>query len=693
MTQLDLFLDLFLVGVGALAGGWVCRRLDVPEVLGYLGAGVLLGPALHHGAAFVDSDTIRAIGGFSVVFRMFLLGLDFDPRRLRGRWRPALTAGLLEMGLATLAGLALAAILRWPLLEGAVLGAALGTTSTSILARALGDRGMSHREDARAAGAATLAEDLIAMALLAILTIFGTASPTGGTSLLENATWLVVFASLAFTAGAIFVPLGLDRLGRSRSEELLTLGVVGILFAFAALSIGLGAGPAVGAFLAGIAVGAARHAPGLSQRVLPLRDMLVPVSYVGIGLVLQVDSVLEAIPIALALSVVFVLLKATAVTVGLRLGGTPTVTAARAGAILGQAGTMGLVLACSPFLVGPRFPLLVAIAFLAWVLTVALTPLRLRYAPGFAEAVARALGGADRIERREARLPRPVRAGTRAAAYVLLLSLGCSLALSALAALVARADDVAFGGAVRLTASAFVALVAGFAAVPFAIVAGVAGRRLLHAPARDAALAPRALAAREEGKARRAWGHAGAILGLLLAVAAPAAMLYAIAPPDAIVVLGTGFGLGLALSFASSSLVERLAERVEGMVAPRPRPLAGDVRLHDFRGLTPFGWEVEAILVRPGTAGAWRTLRELAIPERTSARVVAVLRPGSHDSAPTEPETMLHPGDEVVLGGAPQAIVRAREYLLRPVDPAPLASPPPAARGGAKPEAGHGTSS
>ncbi|HUR67905.1 MAG TPA: cation:proton antiporter [Candidatus Thermoplasmatota archaeon] len=655
-----LLLDLFLVGLGAVLGGWMCRRLGVPEVLGYLGAGMLLGSGLHN-ASFVDAGIVRAIGQFAVVFRMFLLGLDFDARRLRGRWRPALTAGVLEMSLCTLAGVGLAYLLGWPLLEGAVVGAALGTTSTNILSRALADRNMSQREDARAAGAATLTEDLIAMTLLALLTVF--AGATNPSLVWKHGIALLVFASLAFTAGAIFAPIALDRLGRSKSEELMVLAVLGMLFGFAALSIGLGAGPAVGAFLGGIAVGAARHAPGVGDRVIPLRDMLVPVAYVGIGLVLDFGSIVRVAPLALAVALVFVVLKVVAITIGLRLGGTPTTTAARAGAILGQVGTMGIVLACSPFLAPDHFPTLIAFAFCAWAFTVALTPLRLRWGPDLAESIVRVVGAGDRVARSQ-RLPRTSDADTRGALYSLFLALGCSGALAAIAALVARADEYALPGVWRYGPTALAALVAGFGALPFALAAGIAGRRASRQRAHQAALGPRALLHHAD-RGSRAWSYVGLALGVLAAIAVPCAMLLTLAPAHMRVATLAGFAVGVAVAAARPAALSRLVETAQRLTAPR-RASGADARLHDFRGVSPFGFEVAALLVRHETRAAWAKLRDLALPETTGARVVAVLRAGSHDGAAIGPETILHPGDEVVLGGSPANVVSARRYLLEP---------------------------
>ena len=657
-----LLLDLFLVGLGAVAGGWACRRVGVPEVLGYLAAGVLLGPGLHPTASFVDKDTIAAIAGFAVLFRMFTLGLDFDARRLRGRWRPAVTAGLLEMGVCTLAGVALAFLVGWSPLEGAVLGAALGTTSTSILSKALADRNMTSREDARAAGAVTLAEDLIAMGLLAVLTVAAGAR----SSLWENATGLLVFACLAFTAGAIFVPIALDRLGRSRSDELLTLAVIGILFGFAALSDALGAKYALGAFLAGVTVGAARHAPGVSARVLPLRDLLAAVAYVSIGLLLDPATIVRVAPLAVGIAAVCVVLKAAAVAAGLRLGGVPAVTSARAGAILGQAGTMGLVFVCRNFLDPDHFRVLMAIAFVAWAFTVGLTPLRLRWGPDLAETLARAFGARD-VPPRSTRIHRPVAPEARGAAFTLALSIGCAAALAALAALFARADDAVVPEAWRVPVAAAAGLVAGFALLPFALAGGVAARRLAHRRVHDVVLGPRRLA-RHADEGQRTLSHAGAVVGVAAGLAAPAVMLAAVAPSDVRLWLLGATAAGAALACARPRLLSRLVDECERLCSPRAEPIA-DVRLRDFRGAAPFGFDVEAVLVRSGTRGANVPLRELQVPERTGARVVAVLRPGTHDGEPAGPDTLLRPGDEAVLGGTASQRVAARRYLLEAASP------------------------
>jgi len=670
LLQDTILLDLFLVGLGALFGGWICRRLGVPEVLGYLGAGVLLGPTLHPGG-FVDAAMIQHITYFAVVFRMFTLGLDFDARRLKGRWGPALSAGVMEMGLCMVAGIGMAALLGWPLLHGAILGGALGTTSTNILSKALADRNMSSREDARAAGAATLAEDLLAMTLIAVLTLY-TSSTQGGVfdlaALGENALELAIFATLAFTAGAVLLPLFMDRLSRTHSEELLTLAVVAVLFGFAALSTALGAGRPIGAFLAGIAVGAARQSPGVSARMMPLRDLFAAAAYVGIGLILTPRHILDVAPYALAAVPVFVLLKVTATSIGLRMGGVSPVTSARAGAILGQAGTMGLVVACGPLLgdmdneaVKDTVGHLIAFAFVAWLVTVALTGVRLRFLPDLAERVARMFGAREQATR-VSRLPRASREATRRAVWLALVASACAVALAALAGLGARASDAFLNGPLARGVEAGAGALVGPLVLAFALVAARAFAHATHEGVHRHALDPGRLSkGRREGA--RPWAVTGSMAGLAVALVAALAMGDAVAPGEARLWLAGGAVLGAAAIALRRAWLARLIERAETILVHRRPP---DVRLHDFRGTSPFGYEAEAVLVRAGTRAAWSRVGDLDVKARTGASIVAILRPGTQTPLPFDAATAIPPGAEVVLGGTGAQIVAAKRYLLEP---------------------------
>lgn len=650
------------MGAAALVAGWGCRRLGIPEVIGYLAAGVLLGPHTPPYTLVANVDSLRALAGFAVVFRMFNLGLEFDVRRLSGRWRPALFAGVLEVCACAAAGLLLATMLGWTMLEGAVLGAALGTTSTSLLTRALADMGAASRSDARAAGAVTLVEDLLAMTMLALLAI-AHGSPSLP-EMLQRAGWLALLAGVALTAGAMLVPLALDRLQRAHADDLLTVAVVAILFGLAALSMGLGAGPAIGAFLAGAVVGVARHAPGVSARIVPVRDLLTTAFFVSAGMLLQPLLIVEVAPIAALVALAFVPLKIGATALGLRLGGVPVITAGRAGAILGQTGTLGIVVAAGAWLEPDAAARLFAFAFVAWALTVALTKLRLAHLPDLVERLAKRAGASDRLAAGGS-FVRPARAEDLA---LLRRGLGAAGgAVAALAAAVFAASAAAFlpWGVARLAAAAAVGLAAGFVATPFALVSARALARLARDAARPSTLRPSLLNARHDLHLGEGVGVVGATLALALVGAGGHVLARRFAPGG----LELALVAGALVAALLVGLVPPVRHRLVAWAWAASEPPSGpvDVRLNDFRGMSPFGFEVEAVLVTPQTRGAWHSLRELRLPEASGATVVAVLRAGSTTPERITPALRLRPGDEVVLAGTPAQVLGARRLLQEPV--------------------------
>ena len=314
-----------------------------------------------------------------------------------------------------------------------------------------------------------------------------------------------------------------------------------------------------------------------------------------------------------------------------------------------------------------HFSTLLAIAFVAWAVTVALTPLRLRFLPDAAERIARALGAKERSRRSE-RLHRGLDADARSDAALVALALGCALAVAALAALAARADDAILSGRAGAAADALLGALVGLLALPFALVAASAARRAFHRRAREAALGPAKLSRAARDRSRLLAGVA-TVISLLVVLAAPALMLLALAPAEAVAALSAGALVGAIAISCRPSWLERLADSCEDLLRSRASGEPPDPRLHDFRGLSPFGYDVEALPVRSGTRAAWTTLRALAVPERTGARVVSVVRPGAKDGNVVGPATLLHPGDEVILGGSSTQIVAARRYLLEPSAP------------------------
>lgn len=322
---------------------------------------------------------------------------------------------------------------------------------------------------------------------------------------------------------------------------------------------------------------------------------------------------------------------------------------------------MGIILACTPFLSDEAGARLMAFAFVAWSLTVGLTPLRLRWGPDLAERVARALGAGDRIGRSEG-----IRVGlgraTQRDVYRALLAAGCAVGVIALSTLAARGAAIFLPPVPVLIAAGVAGALAAFLVLPFSMVSGVAFRRALSRGVHEAAMAPRRLA-RGSRERKATWAVTGTIAGVALTLALCALIAYELAPRVERPALLVGSLLGAAAIAARPKLLLATVERCERLVG---RERAVETRMHDFRGVQPSGIDVEGLVVRAGTRPAWSPLDKLDLRPQTGASVVAVLRGGARDPQPLSPGMVVHPGDELVLAGTPGQLVAARRYLLSP---------------------------
>lgn len=624
-----------------MAAGWACRRIGVPDALGYILAGVVLGPHVPPAPFVNDMPAIQSIAAFAVVFRMFTLGLDFNGARLMEQWRPATLAALFGLVTCALAGLALAPLVGLTALQGLIVGTALGTTSTTLLVRALAERGASARADARAAGAVTLAEDLASMGILIGLALVRPSLDAPG---LVQLGALVTFLWGALTVGGIALSLVLDRLARHGEESLLTLCVMAFLLGCSGIGVLFAVGPAVGAFFAGVVVAGLRHAPGVSERVLPLRDVLTAVFFVSVGMLLDPRMLLEIAPGALALTLVAVPVKAVATACGLWAGGIAPVTSGRGGAILAQCGTMGIVVVAASLLSPADASRLFGYAFIAWALTTAATGARLRFGPAVAERLVRALGGTDHPRREGFARAQPPHPGLRVSFH----ATGVALACIGLGVLVVRVTHV-HEAWLQAGAGAVAGIGASLALLSAVGGAGDALRPLLHRLDRSTT------------SLQRGGRHPTRTVLHRIVLFSPVAVVgvvgAAVAPPW--VLIGAAAGGGLVVLLAPVIDWRRWVDRF-------PRWLPEDVhdqRVTAARIMTPFGSRVATLRVTEHDAGMSIAHLEQRFPR--GVKVLGVIRPDADAVQDPLPSLVVTPRDELVIVGPAARVARARESWQR----------------------------
>ena len=284
-------LILTLVGgfVLAFAFGMLAHRLRLSPLVGYLVAGVIVGPFT--GGFVADTTLAPQLAEIGVILLMFGVGLHFSPKDLMQVRKIAVPGALVQIAAATVLGWALGRfVLGLGDVEALLMGFALSVASTVVLLRALEERKQVKNEVGRIAVGWLIVEDLvivIALVMLPMLVI-----PAGGQTDLgaigANIGWtllkVVLFVAGMLVVGGKVIPWLLIRIAHTKSRELFTLGVLAIALGIAWLAFFLFHSFALGAFLAGLVMNASPLGHNAAERSLPLRDAFAVLFFVSVGM-------------------------------------------------------------------------------------------------------------------------------------------------------------------------------------------------------------------------------------------------------------------------------------------------------------------------------------------------------------------------------------------------------------------------
>jgi len=343
MEQHFLYRDLALVFAGAAIGGLVAHRFRQPTILGYVLAGIVLGP-FTPGPHVRDVHGLEILAEIGVILLMYSIGIEFSPRDLlQVKW-VALIGGPLGIFLSVGLGIAAGLPVGLTVVQGATLGAIISVASTMVLSRLLIDAGRLHSPEGMAAIGITLVEDVAVVVMTIILPLFGnlTGEKLADLGLLMGKAALIL-GPLAFAAWKLVPPL-LARVAKTESPELFILVAVALGFGTAAVSHAVGLSLALGAFLAGMVISASDYAHEALSRMLPLRDVFVALFFVTVGTLINPAALWER-PVLLAMMLVLIVLGKFIIWAGVALlFRYPWRTAVRIGVGLTQIGEFSYVL-------------------------------------------------------------------------------------------------------------------------------------------------------------------------------------------------------------------------------------------------------------------------------------------------------------------------------------------------------------
>jgi CPA2 family monovalent cation:H+ antiporter-2 len=364
----------------ALVFGWITQRLGLSTLVGYMLAGIAVGPFTPGFVA--DTHLASQMAEIGVILLMFGVGMHFHPQDLLSVWRIAVPGAIGQSAFAAIAGWASARLFGWSHTAGIVFGMALAVASTVVLMRMLVEQDRLSSRDGHVAVGWLIVEDLFTVVALVVLPSLAVEDSSAGGLAIGVATGIgkaAVFAALVWVVGTRVVAPVIERLARTRSSELFTLMVFVL-----ALGVALVASEvfhvsvALGAFFAGLVVGQSKFGAQAATEMAPFRDVFSALFFVSIGMLFNPAFVLsEPWMVAAALAIVLVLkpLVAFGIVVAMR---DATRTGLTVAVGLSQIGEFSFILAVLGQSLGILPPQGMDVLVVAAIVSIAINPLLFR---------------------------------------------------------------------------------------------------------------------------------------------------------------------------------------------------------------------------------------------------------------------------------------------------------------------------
>ncbi|MFC0399298.1 cation:proton antiporter [Paraburkholderia rhizosphaerae] len=383
----DLAVVMALAGVVTV----LFHRLRQPVVLGYIAAGVIIGPYTPPFQLIHDQQTIQTLGELGVVFLMFSLGLEFSLRKLFRVGATAIVAALSEIVLMVWIGYEIGSAFGWSSMDSLFLGAILAISSTTIIVKALAELGLKREGFAQSVFGILIVEDILGIAMLVLLSSIAQTGELSAGIALGTLGKLLLFMTVSLVVGILVVPRALNYVARSRSDEMLLVSVLGFCFGFCLLVMKLDYSIALGAFLIGAIMAESRQLHRIEHLIAPLRDAFSAIFFVTIGLMLNPAVLVDyAWPVAV-ITVAVIVGKIVSCGLGTFLAGKDGRTAMRVGMTVSQIGEFSFIIASLGLTLKVTSAFLYPIAVAVSALTTLFTPYLIRAADPLTQRLAQSM--------------------------------------------------------------------------------------------------------------------------------------------------------------------------------------------------------------------------------------------------------------------------------------------------------------
>lgn len=375
----DLGLILAVAGITTL----IFRKIRQPVVLGYIIAGLFVGPHVSLVPTVVDSEGIKTWSEIGVIFLLFSLGLEFSFRKLVKVGGSASITALVEIVLMIGLGFLAGHLMGWSRMDSIFLGAILSMSSTTIIIRAFDEVGVRTKKFATLVFGILIVEDLVAILLLVLLSTLAVSQQFAGTELIMQMLKLGFFLILWFLAGIFFVPTFLKRTRNLMNDETMLIVCVGLCLLMVMLAVEVGFSAALGAFIMGSILAETTQAERIEHLIKSVKDLFAAIFFVSVGTMIDPRVLRDyAVPL-LVIIMITIFGKFIATALGAILSGQSLKHSVQAGMSLAQIGEFSFIIASLGVSLNVTSAFLYPIAVAASAVTTFTTPFLIRQASPF----------------------------------------------------------------------------------------------------------------------------------------------------------------------------------------------------------------------------------------------------------------------------------------------------------------------
>ncbi len=380
----DLAVIMTVSGVVAL----IFYRLKQPIVIGYLIAGIIIGPFTPPFSLVKNIDILNIFAQMGVILLLFTIGFEFPIRKLRSIGRVIIGVSAIEISFMLLISWVIGSyLLKWSFYDTIFLGVALASSSTTIIAKVLGDLGKIREIPATIMLGILVVEDIVVVILLAILQNVAVANEFSFTSVSFLLVKLVAFIGGTLTIGYFLLPKVIDRItnmtnrsfNTEHSHELLYIVMLALCFGFAIIANQIGFSVAIGAFLIGVVAARARSREEINKEIDPLQHVFGAIFFVSMGALMDITKIAVYWLPALIITIALLGTKLASCGLGTRLFGYDRQTSLRVGLGMAQIGEFAFIVVKVGQDAGVLSDFMLPIIGVAAIITSFITPYLIRF--------------------------------------------------------------------------------------------------------------------------------------------------------------------------------------------------------------------------------------------------------------------------------------------------------------------------